>query len=164
MLAQSDVDGQVVQQTVQEEGRPQVRRVDQVVRAVRMFQQPRALVGRVVQHDVADAQHLHAKSVYEQVHTLATEKFLHLPFAGEFFGEIPQIGHRVGAVFVVERRIQFVLVLQRVARLRRAQFLRSIIQTKSHATVPIISYAMSLERRLLRQQTETWTGVKWIML
>jgi hypothetical protein len=62
VVAARDGQREAREQRVQERGRPQVRAVQAVVRGLRVLPQPRSLVGRVVQHDVADGQHLRTVS------------------------------------------------------------------------------------------------------
>jgi hypothetical protein len=53
-----DVDGAVVEHPVEQERRAQVRRVPAVVGALGMLANPDRIVGRVVEDDVADAEHV----------------------------------------------------------------------------------------------------------
>ena len=56
----SNVDGNVVEQSIEQVGWTKVSRIDEIVGALRVFLQPETLVGRVVQHNIADAQDLPA--------------------------------------------------------------------------------------------------------
>lgn len=57
-ISAAHVVGQLAEQRVQQECGPQVRAIVDVVRGLRVFHQPGGLVGRVVQHYIANRQDL----------------------------------------------------------------------------------------------------------
>ena len=98
-----DVDCEMPEDAIDEVRRLEVRRVAHVVRAVRVLQQPLALVGRVVQHEVGQRQYL--------------------PVVSHPLHELADISERVRAKRRAEVRVELALVLQAVAGVGEAEFL-----------------------------------------
>ena len=53
-----NIDGNVVEESIEQIGGAKMGRVDEIVGAFWVFLQPETLVGSVVQHNIADAQNL----------------------------------------------------------------------------------------------------------
>ena len=59
-----DIDGEVLQDAIEEIGRTKVRWVNQIVSTFRVVHQPWAVVGSVVQHDIRKTQNLQLQQFY----------------------------------------------------------------------------------------------------
>ena len=89
---------------VDEISRPQMWRVDDIVGALRVLLEPLALVGRVVEHEVGERQHL--------------------PLVPHLLHELAHVFKRVALQHRAEVRVQFELVTEAVAGLGRPQLLQ----------------------------------------
>ena len=67
VLAHGDIDGQVLQDSIEKIGGAQMRRIDQIVGAFRVVHQPGTIVGSVVQHDVRKTQNLQSLTTHNQL-------------------------------------------------------------------------------------------------
>ena len=102
--SRGDIDSEMPQDAIHKICGPQVRRITHVVRAVGVLQQPLALVGRVVQHEVSQRQHL--------------------PVVSHLLHEHADIVERVRPQHRAEVRVELALVLQTVARVGESELLQ----------------------------------------
>ncbi|KAF9406571.1 hypothetical protein HW555_013102 [Spodoptera exigua] len=113
------------QQRVQQRRGPQVRAVAAVVRGLGVLAQPRRLVGRVVQHDVADGQHLRTRRSSASLTCRPLWPLeAHLPLGAHLGDDVLDVGEGGLAAGVgPELRVEAQLVGDAVAGARRAQLL-----------------------------------------